>query len=74
MFTTVILVTICGLVIFLGFEIRHNEITEAIAKLKDNTSRMGEEIVRLNSQMKMKKDVFEEHKPSLLYPPGQSIK
>jgi hypothetical protein len=73
MYTTVILVIICGLVIIFAFEIRNSEITEEIAKLKNNSSRMDEEIVRLKSQIKMKKDVYEENKPSsLLYPPGQS--
>ena len=73
MYTTVILVIICGLVILFAFEVRHSEISEEIAKLKNNTSRMDEEIVRLKSQMKMKKDVYEENKPSsLLYPPGHS--
>ncbi len=69
---TIILVAICALMIFLGFEIRHNEITEEIWKLKKNTFRMDEEIAALKSQIKMKKDAFEEHKSTLLYPPNQA--
>ncbi|MFA4991490.1 MAG: hypothetical protein WC569_02805 [Candidatus Omnitrophota bacterium] len=69
---TIILITVCALVIFLGFEIRHNEIIEEVGKLKKNAFRMDEEIAALKSQIKLKKDAFEEHKPTMLYPPDQA--
>ena len=72
MYTTLILVIICGLVILFALEVRHSETNEEIAKLKNKTSKMDEEIIRLKAQMKMKKDVYEEErKPTMLYPPDQ---
>ena len=71
MYTMVILVIICGLVILLALEIRHSETSEEIAKLKHKTSKMDEDVIRLKAQMKLKKDAFEEHKPTMLYPPDQ---
>jgi hypothetical protein len=73
MYTTVILVIISGLVILFAFEVRHSETTEEIKKLKHSAAKIDEEIIRLKAQMKMKKDAYEEHKPTMLYPPNQSI-
>jgi hypothetical protein len=70
--TMVILVIICGLVVLFALEVRHSETNEEIKKLKSNSFRIDEEIIRLKAQMKMKKDAYEEHKPTMLYPPGQS--
>ena len=71
--TMVILVIICGLVVLFALEVRHSETNEEIKKLKSNSFRMDEEIARLKAQMKLKKDVYEENKPSsMLYPPGKS--
>ena len=73
MSTMVILVIICGLVVLFALEVRHSETNEEIKKLKSNSFRMDEEIARLKAQMKLKKDVYEENKPSsMLYPPGKS--
>lgn len=63
MYNFVILGVICILVIFLGFEIRHKEIVEAIEKLKNNANKIDEEIVKLKMQMKTKKDIYEAHNP-----------
>ena len=60
-----IFITICALVVLLGFEIRHREMVEELAKLKASTSRLDEEVIALKSQMKLKKDAYEEHKPLL---------
>jgi len=60
-----IIITICSLVILLGFEIRHREIKEEVEKLNTSIARLDEEVIELKSQMKLKKDAFQEHKPLL---------
>lgn len=56
----VIFVAICGLVILLGFEIRHREIIEELSKLKSITNALEREVVKLNGEVKMKKNIYEE--------------
>lgn len=58
-----IYVTICSLVILLGFEIRYRVMTEEIAALKISISSLKKEVLRLNEEMKLKKNAFEEHRP-----------
>lgn len=60
-----IIITICSLVILLGFEIRHREMKEEIEKLNAGIGRLDEEVIQLKSQIKLKKDAFQEHKPLL---------
>ena len=65
MYNFVIFGVICILVIFLGFEIRHKEIVEAIEKLKSNAIKVDDEIIRLKTEMKKKKDIYEVHNPPI---------
>jgi type VI protein secretion system component VasF len=58
-----IFVTICGLVILLGFEIRYRVIAEELSKLRTNTNKLDEEIIRLKAEMKMKQNIYEDYKP-----------
>ncbi len=57
-------IAICGFVILLGFEIRYRGMTYEIGLLKNEINKLGEEISRLNSEMKLKQDKYEEHGPS----------
>lgn len=59
----VIFVTICALVVLLGFEIRHREIVEQLNELKEDTAKLYEEILRLRDELKTKKSVCEEYRP-----------
>ncbi|MFA5155911.1 MAG: hypothetical protein WC532_00775 [Candidatus Omnitrophota bacterium] len=65
MYNFIIFGVVCILVIFLGFEIRHKEILEAVEKLKSNAIKVDEEIVRLKTALKNKKDIFETHNPPM---------
>jgi len=56
----VIFVTICSFVILLGFEIRHREVVEELTKLRSITNALEQEIIKLNAEMKMKKNIYEE--------------
>jgi type VI protein secretion system component VasF len=58
-----IFITICALVILLGFEVRHRETAEALNELKSLINRLDDDIVRLKEEMKKKKNVYEEYKP-----------
>jgi len=56
----IIFVTICSLVILLGFEIRHREVIEELTKLRTKTNVLEEEVFRLKEEIKMKKNIYEE--------------
>jgi hypothetical protein len=58
-----IFVTICGLVILLGYEIRHREIIEELVDLRDKTNSLNEEVLRLKEELKLKKNIYEDYKP-----------
>ena len=57
---TAIVVTICGLFVVLGFEIRHRQILEVLVELQNKSNEWGEEIGKLKAEMKLKKNIFEE--------------
>jgi len=61
---SVIFITICSLVILLGFEIRYREIAEELLGLFNKINKLDEEIVRLKAEIRMKKNIYEEHKPA----------
>jgi hypothetical protein len=54
-------VTICGLVILLGFEIRYRSLAYEISLLKIEINKLGEAISKLNAEMKLKQNIYEEH-------------
>jgi len=56
----IIFVTICSLVILLGFEIRHREVIEELTKLRTKTNVLEEDVFRLKEEIKMKKNIYEE--------------
>ncbi len=58
-----IFITICGLVILLGYEIRHREITAELVEIRDKVIALNEEISRLKEDLKLKKNIYEEFKP-----------
>jgi hypothetical protein len=57
-------ITICGLVILLGFEIRHRNIVYEMNLSKAEMIKLGEEILKLKAEIKLKQDIYEEHGPS----------
>jgi type VI protein secretion system component VasF len=57
-----IFIAICALVILLGFEIRYREMIEELVELDDKMNGLLEDISRLKEDMKLKKDIYEEHK------------
>jgi hypothetical protein len=57
-------ITICGLVILLGFEIRHRNIIYEMILSKAEIMKLGEEILKLKEEIKLKQDIYEEHGPS----------
>jgi FtsZ-binding cell division protein ZapB len=57
-------VTVCGLVILLGFEIRYRSTIYEISLLKIEINKLGEEILKLKAEMKLKQNISEEHGPS----------
>jgi FtsZ-binding cell division protein ZapB len=57
-------VTVCGLVILLGFEIRYRSTIYEISLLKIEINKLGEEILKLKAEMKLKQNIYEEHGPS----------
>ena len=65
MYTLIIFATACGLVILLGYEIRYRGMVEEMDKIKHNARKTNEEIVKLHEQMKLKKNIYEEHNPSI---------
>ena len=58
-----IFITICALVILLGFEVRHRVTVEAINEIDLEIIRLNQEVIKLKEEMKMKKNVYEEYKP-----------
>ena len=58
-----IYITICALVILLGFEIRYRITTEELNQVKVDLGRLEREILRLKDEVKKKKDIYEEYKP-----------
>ena len=62
----VIVVTICGLVILLAFEMRHREVIEKLSIMETDTYNLGQEIKKLKEEVKKKKNVIEEYKPPSL--------
>lgn len=58
-----IYVTICALVILLGFEIRYRLMGEELASLKAESGRLDKEVLKLQEEMKLKKNAYEEFKP-----------
>jgi len=58
-----IVITVCGLFIILGFEIRHRQILETLLELSTKANEIQAEIARLKSEMKLKKNIYEEHNP-----------
>ena len=58
-----IYITICALVILLGFEIRYRLMAEELNILKTELSRLEKEVLRLNEEVKMKQDIYKEYKP-----------
>lgn len=63
--TLVIIITICALVILLGFEIRHHELVEEVGKLTIKANILDEEVQKLKADVRLKQDVYEDHKPPL---------
>jgi len=55
-------ITICALVILLGYEIRYRELADEVTKFKTIVWRMNEDVARLKEEIKMKKDVYDEYK------------
>ena len=51
-------ITICGLVILLGIEIRHKEMNEGIDELRDKVNRLGMEMLKLMEDTKAKKIMY----------------
>jgi hypothetical protein len=60
---TAIVVTICGLFVVLGFEIRHRQILEILVEVKDKSNELEDAIGKLTAEMKLKKNIFEESNP-----------
>jgi hypothetical protein len=60
---TAIVVTICGLFVVLGFEIRHRQILEILVEVKNQSNELEEAIGKLAAEMKLKKNIFEESNP-----------
>jgi hypothetical protein len=58
-----ILVAMASLLILFAFEIRHRETFFEIAELKSKIIVMAQEIAVLKAEMKLKKNVYEEHSP-----------
>ena len=56
-------VAIAGFIILLAFEIRHRMITEELALLKTETSRLDRELLNVKEEMKKKRNIYEEYKP-----------
>ena len=63
---TVIVITICSLVVLLAFEMRHREISERLSVLETNNNDFEEKIQKLKEELKKKKDSYEEYKPTSL--------
>jgi hypothetical protein len=57
-------ITICGLVILLGFEIRYRSTLYELNLLKIEILELEKEISKLNGAIKLKQNIFEEHGPS----------
>ena len=57
-----IFIAICALVILLGFEIRYREILEELVDLNYKMNALTEEVLKLKEEMKLKKNIYEEHK------------
>ena len=57
-----VLVTICALVVLLGYEVRYRVLGEELASLRAEAKRLDGEVLRLNEEMKTKKNAFEEFK------------
>lgn len=60
------IVTICGLVIIFGFEMRHRLITEQLACLDNETHALKDEIKKIKEDLKKERDA--ELKKSLKSP------
>ncbi len=61
-----IVVTICGLVILLGFEMRHRLIAEQLKQFDSEINRLDQELMRLREEVKKKQNIYEEYKPPAL--------
>ncbi len=61
-----IVVTICGLVILLAFEIRHREMIERMNNFEMDRVRIDQEILRLKDELKKKQNAYQEYKPPML--------
>ena len=59
----VIYITICGLFVLLGFEIRYRQIGEELLKLRSKINRLDEEVIRLKEEIKFKQDIYKEYNP-----------
>jgi hypothetical protein len=61
-----LVVTICGLVILLAFEIRHREAADRLIILEEDVHKLGQETQKIKEELKKKKNVYEEYKPPSL--------
>ncbi len=52
----------CGFLILLAIEIRNRWIFEEMTRFKDSIDKLSNEVVKLNSQLSMKMDVYEKNK------------
>lgn len=53
-----VFITICGLLILLGIEIRHKAMNEGIGELRDKVNRLSIEILKLTEDAKAKKIMY----------------
>jgi len=56
-------IAIAGFIILLAFEIRHRMISDELALLKTETSRLDRELLSVKEELKKKRNVYEEYKP-----------
>ena len=61
--TLAIVITICALVILLGLEIRHREVSEELTNLRIKANILDEEVQKLKAEIKLKKNIYDEYIP-----------
>ncbi|MFH1479274.1 MAG: hypothetical protein ABIG92_05835 [Candidatus Omnitrophota bacterium] len=59
----VIYITMFALVILLGFEVRYRLMAEKMDILNSEFGKLKKDIVRLNAEIKLKQDMYQENKP-----------